>query len=912
MTNSLKIILLFFFVCLSGLQVVGQEKENLISANYSGIALSDFISIIEQSGIFKFYFENKTIEGKEVSVDFKETPIGECLKEISNQTMLGFYLEENKVYLFPGSEIQKDFSGSEQIPVDSENKSVIDKSLDDLRKQEFEIITIGIPGKSGNNEAILRGTVKTFDYKTPVVDGNVIIAGTNKGVSTNSRGEFEIKLKQGNHTIQFSSIGMKPTQRMINIYSDGKLDVELETQIQVIGDVDIFGNQQETVAQVRSGVERMDAQTIKSLPALLGEPDVMKTTLMMPGVQTVGEGAAGFNVRGGKTDQNLILIDNAPLYYPSHFFGNFSAISSDVVKEAILFKGSIPSKYGGRISSVYEINTKDGNSRKISGVGGISPLSLKAMLEGPMLKNSSFFVSARSTYSDYILDLIKIPDLYNSQVSFYDIQGKLNFELSHKDKLKVGFYTSNDKYSLHSDTLYNYQNRVFTAQYEHLYNANWRTELSGFNSFFAYDISSEKDISRSFNMTHEVQNYGLKNFNEYKNHNGLILNFGADVNWYDINPGRLNVPEESRIIPFISDNEYGMEYGAFAGIEFSVTPRVVVETGFRLSGFLSLGNGSRFVYAPGKPITEDNITDTIVDSKYNLKQSYFNPEFRISTNFLLSSSSSLKLAYNRTSQYIHILTNSTAISPTDTWKLSDEFLLPQLGHQLSTGIFKSFNNGEYETSVEGFYKRIDNLKEYKPGASLVLNDHIETEILNGKGKSYGVEFSLKKNEGRLSGWMNYTYARTFVKSDSPFESEQVNGGEYFPASYDKPHNLNVFANLKASRRIILSSTLNYSTGRPITYPVAKYQLGEQVILHYSKFNQYRIPDYFRIDVSATIEGSLKANRKFDSSLTFSVYNVTARRNAYSVFFKSNGNFYEGYRLSVFATAIPTITYNFRF
>ncbi|HSH19644.1 MAG TPA: hypothetical protein VLA03_04285, partial [Draconibacterium sp.] len=340
--------------------------------------------------------------------------------------------------------------------------------------------------------------------------------------------------------------------------------------------------------------------------------------------------------------------------------------------------------------------------------------------------------------------------------------------------------------------------------------------------------------------------------------------------------------------------------------------RLVIEAGARLSGFFSLDDGSRYVYAEGKPITEDNIIDTITGNRNQVKQTYFNPEIRFSANFLLSSSSSLKLGYNSTSQYIHILTNSTAISPTDTWKLSDEFLAPQLGQQVSLGVFKSFNYSEYETSVEGFYKKINNLKEYKPGANLVLNDHIETEILNGTGKSYGIEFSLKKNQGRLNGWLNYTYARTFIKSNSPFESEQVNDGEYFPASYDKPHNVNVFANLKASRRIIFSSTVNYSTGRPITYPVAKYQLGEQVILHYSKFNQYRIPDYFRIDCSVTIEGSLKSNKKVDSSFTFSVYNVTGRRNAYSVFFRSNGDSYEGYKLSVFATAIPTITYNFRF
>jgi hypothetical protein len=897
---------------LSFLKLWSQENEILISFQENEILLSELIPILENSYQLKFYYNEHTIRNKLVSVNFNQTPLSECLEKISIQTMLNFYLVNDQVFLFSGPEIKDNFGDEIQIGVIDKEESLTDKSLAELRRQEFEIVNIGYPGKTTNDLVILSGEVKSFDHKTPVVDGNVIVAGTNKGVSTNNRGGYNISLEKGNHTIQFSSIGMKPTQRMINIYSNGTLDVELETQIMVIGDVDIFGDQQETVAQVRSGIERMDEQTIKSLPALLGEPDVMKTTLMMPGVQTVGEGAAGFNVRGGKTDQNLILVDNAPLYYPSHFFGNFSAISSDMVKETILYKGSIPAKHGGRISSVYEINTKEGNHKQIKGAGGISPLSVKAMLEGPLLKNSGFIVSGRSTYSDYILDLIKIPDLYNSSVSFNDIQAKLNFNLTKKDQLNLGFYTSNDKYQLHSDTLYKYKNRIINLKYNHSFNEKWSTELAIFNSFFSYNISSQQEINQSFVMTHDVQNAGLKSFNEYKNYQGFILNFGADVNWYDVNPGNLSAPDGSKIIPFISTIENGMEYGAFTGAEFPVTPRWILEAGVRLSGYLSLANGTRYIYAPDKPITEDNIIDTVADNRYQIKKSYFNPEIRISSNFMLNNSSSVKIAYNRTSQYIHILTNSTAISPTDTWKLSDEFFKPQLGHQFSAGYFKSFNYSEYETSVEGFYKRIDNLKEYKPGASLVLNDHIETEIINGKGNSYGIEFSLKKNQGRLNGWLNYTYARTFIKSDSPYESEQINGGEYFPASYDKPHNLNLFANLKASRRIIFSSTLNYSTGRPITYPVAKYQLGEQVILHYSKFNQYRIPDYFRIDLSATIEGSLKANRKFDSSFTFSIYNVTARRNAYSVFFKSNGDSYEGYRLSVFATAIPTVTYNIRF
>lgn len=911
---KLSIYILLLCLCFS-LFIVELSAQNIntnISGTYTNVPLQQFIQELEDAHNLQFFYQVKTVELKTVNATFDAVPIDDCLADIFNALLLNYYRNGNRIYLYLGNPIRTTVEQRVQVvEVAKPDKSVQDRDVEVLRMKEFRIINIGIPGSNSAKILTIRGKVSAFDDKSPVVSCNVIVAGTSQGVSTDKNGKYEIELKKGNHTLQFSSVGRKPTQRIVNAYSNGKLDVELETKITLIGDIDIFGDKKETVSEVRSGVERISEEMINSIPALMGEPDIMKTTLMIPGVQTVGESAQGFNVRGGKTDQNLILVDGAPLYYPSHFFGNFSAVSSDMVKEAILYKGSMPAKYGGRISSVYEINTKDGRTQKIGGKGGVSPLSAKIALDGPIHKRSTFAVSARSTYSDYVLNLIKVPELYNSEVSFNDIHAKLNLHLSEKDILKLSYYTSNDKYKLRSDTLYKYNNAIATANYHHRYNDKWSSEVLFSSSNFGYDISSNKQV-QAYDMTHDVLDLGFKNSNEFDININTKLNFGVDFNWYNVNPGIMDVPDGSSIIPFESAKEKAGLYGVFAGIEFPLTSRLKLETGMRLSGYFALDNGSRYVYAEGKPLVVENIVDTITGENGQIKQSFFNPEFRFAANYMLRTNSSLKLSYNRTAQYIHILTNSTAISPTDTWKLSDEYIPPQLGHQVSLGYFQSFNSSDYETSVEGFYKRIENLKEYKPGANLLLNDHVETEILNGLGKSYGVEFSLKKNSGRLNGWLSYSYMRTLIKSTSKFESEQVNGGEYFPASYDKPHNLNLFLNVKASRRVLLSSTLNYSTGRPITYPVAKYQLGEQVILHYSDFNQYRIPDYFRMDVSVTFEGTLKANKKIDSSLTFAIYNITGRKNAYSVFYRSEGERINGYKLSVFATAIPTISYNFKF
>jgi hypothetical protein len=674
-----------------------------------------------------------------------------------------------------------------------------------------------------------------------------------------------------------------------------------------------MGNDKGNLSRVDIGMEHISMKTIKNLPKLLGEADIMKSTLILPGVTTVGEGASGFNVRGGKTDQNLILIDQTSIYYPSHFFGNFSAINSDLVQNANLYKGSFPVKYGGRISSVYQINTKIGDTKKIHGIGGISPYSAKFMMEGPIKKEkSSFLLSFRSTYSDWILNQITVDQLYNSSVSFYDIQGKFNFYLNKKNNLTLNLYGSEDDFKLRSDTTYNYFNLLSSAMLETKINDKWKMSNSVSLSAFGFNNASKNDTLQAFEIIHTLQNYSYKNISERTINENLKLNLGGELQFYYVNPGEKSIPPGSELTPFKTQNERGLEYGIFGGVEFSPVRKFKIESGVRLAGYLSLADGEKNIYTEGLPLTEDNLIETVKTDVNSIEKKYFYPEFRFSSNYSLTRYTAFKLSYNVTTQFLHMLTNSAAISPTDTWKLSDEYLKPQRGHSYSAGFIKSNYQNTIEMSVEGFFKHIENIKEYKAGANLLLNDHIETEILNANGKSYGGEFSLQKNGGQLNGRLGYTYLRTLLKTESEFEEELINGGKYFPANYDKPHNLVVLANLEPLRGIVFSMLTNYSTGRPITYPVTKYKLGNQVILHYSDYNQYRIPDYFRIDVSLTVDRNLKKDKLIDGSWSFSVYNLTGRKNAYSVYYRSEGDHYEGYKLSIFGTAIPTITYNFKF
>ncbi len=892
-----------------------QDHDVLISGKFQNVTLLSFIATLEYNYHAHFFFEEKTIDGILISGEFQETPLANCLESILKKERLNFFISEsNQVTIYPGAALKRLSTEEHQFEVIHKLSSPDENlSRDQLKRIKYQIINIGTPGNDGSGYAMVSGYLTSFENAQPVIGANIYQVETPRGVITDNDGFYEIKLPLGNQTIHFSSIDMHTTSRIINLYSDGRLDVVLETKYNLLEDVVIIGRGKGNLGQIHLGMEEINISRLKSIPALFGEPDVIKSLITLPGVQTVGEGTSGFNVRGGKTDQNLILIDQAPIYYPSHFFGMFPAISADIINDASLYKGSIPVRYGGRISSVLDINTRDGEPDKFSGSGGISPVSTHINIDGPFFpENSTFLASFRTTYSNWLLDFINVPDLYNSQVDFYDAQAKLNLPVNENNKLQVNLYRSMDQFQLNSDSVYNFENSIASLSWQHKINQKLNSDISLIYSGYGYSISDESDINMASRLTHSLRQTNLKSHFEYLTDQGLKFEFGGDVISYSVNPGEREVGEFSNVLPIESMDERAVELGIYAGNEFLITDRLKIETGLRLSGLLSLSNGERYIYAPELPMNVDNIIDTEMIKKNSIEQFYIHPEYRFSTNFTVNRYSSVKLSYNKTVQYIHMLTNTTAISPTDTWKLSDTYLLPQLGHQVSTGYFRNFRSNAIETSVEVFYKRMYHMKEYKAGASLLLNDHIETEIIDGDGESYGAEFSLKKPGGRLNGRIDYTYSRTFIKSVTNFPEELINDGEYFPANYDKPHSLNILANLKASRRFIFSATLNYSTGRPITYPVAKYRLGDQVILHYSEYNQYRIPDYFRMDLSLTIDGNLKKKKLFHSTFTFSLYNITARKNAYSVYFRSEGGNFEAYKLSIFGTMIPTASYNFRF
>jgi hypothetical protein len=909
-----KSIALLFFIFVFTHMLEAQVSTVTVSGTYDHTPLKEFINELEQKFPVHFYFEEKVVDPVTVTATFGNIPLNQCLEKIFEGLQIYFQVSDDKIVIYAGFALAELFPGSQYteeagMGLSNEKKLSKEKQL----QLQYQIINVGVPGRNKTRTAVVSGHLINFNTGEPVIGGNVYVNEIQKGAASDVNGFYSLALPLGNQTLMVSCIGMESTKRNINLYSDGRLDVEMLVNVKVLDDAVILGHGKGNLGQMHTGMEKIDILTIKSIPSLLGEADVIKSVLTLPGVQTVGEGTAGFNVRGGNTDENLILIDQAPIYYPSHFFGNFSAINSEIIENATLYKGSIPVRYGGRISSVLEINTIEGNHEKISGSAGISPISARINIDGPVFsKKSTFLTSFRSTYSNWILSKIKVPELYNSKASFYDAQAKLDLYLNEKNNILLNFYSSNDKFQLHSDTAYNYNNLIASMTWKHKYNPRFKSGTSLIYSLFNYSISNENSTNESFRLVHSLSDLGLNNDFEYFTNTRMKLNFGADLNFFSVNPGERKVLNYSNITPVSFANEHALEFGIYAGTEYNVSGRLKIEGGVRLSGLLSFDDGKEYLYAKALPYEVENIIDTIFSNKNSIRKTYVNPEWRFSLNYSAGRYSSIKFSYNRTAQYIHMLSNTTAISPTDTWKLSDKYLLPAVGDQLSAGYFKNIRKSGIEASAEIFYKWVNNIKEYKAGADLLLNDHVETEIVNGQGRSYGLELSIEKSGGHIYGRIDYTFSRALIKSVSDFKEELINDGEYFPANYDKPHNLNVMANFKASRRLIISAAMNYSTGRPITYPVAKYQLGDEVFLQYSKYNQYRISNYFRTDVSLTVNGNLKKHQKTHSSLTFSLYNVTGRKNAYSVYFKSEGGKFDAYQLSIFGTVIPSITYNIKF
>jgi hypothetical protein len=765
----------------------------------------------------------------------------------------------------------------------------------------------------------LSGIVSDEKNKETLIGVSLYIDETKTGISTNEYGFYSITLPKGEYTLILNYVGYQNIQEKINLSQDTKKNFFLLQTSQLLDEVVITDNVKKVnIRKPEMSVNRLSIKEIKEMPVILGEVDIIKSILTLPGVTNAGEGQSGFNVRGGGADQNLIQLDEATIYNSSHLFGLFSVFNPDAIKDLKLYKGGIPARYGGRLSSVLDIYQKEGNKENFHMNGGIGLISSRLLAEGPIKKGKgSFVVAGRGTYAHLFLKLANNPN----SAYFYDLNTKLSYNLNENNNIYLSGYFGRDVFSLNDSFVNTYGNSVLNFRWNHLYSDKLFSNLSLIYSDYYYGLTLD---FIGFNWDSGIQNYNIKyDFKHYLS-DKLKLTYGIHSNYYDFNPGKIEpTGEDSGINPDQLDKKYALENALYFDVEQDISKKITVSYGFRLSNFLRLGQQTLNTYENNQPVTFNpnfqiyESAEPIGTVSYGKNQTiahFENFEPRLAISYAINDYQSVKASYNRMSQYLHLISNTQSPTPLDVWAPSDSFLKPQLLDQVAVGYFQNFKEDEYSLEVETFYKKIKNRVDYIDGANLIANEAIERVILNGKARAYGLEVYFRKNTGRFSGWLSYTLSRTEqqVEGRTPIETG-INNGDWYKTGFDKTHNLSLVSSYKLNEKWRFGGTFTLQTGQPVTFPNGQYEYEGITVPNYSTRNENNLPTYHRIDVSATLTPRKNKGRKWQSEWVFGIYNLYNRQNAASITFRQNDETArnEAVQLSIFGI-VPSATYNIKF
>ena len=925
MKQTYALLFRLFFGLLAFTSHGQQQPEKMVSGNFVQLPFAQFASQLEAQTALRFYFDPAAVDSLFVTVQAQAQPVATVLQQALQNTAFHFTLDgEGRAFVYPGAAIEPALAADFFRPQAAQGEAALARPDDEeptgpvgrsryVSASEYKVYEIGAARGPGG-KATLAGHIRDQKSGEPVVGASIYAESPNVGASTDQFGSYSLTLPVGRYDLKVRGVGIKNTRRQVVLRANGVLEIEVEEDIVTLKEVVVEAEKDKNVSGMQMGLEKLDIKTMKQVPTAFGETDLLRVVLTLPGVKSVGEGSTGLNVRGGATDQNLILFNDATLYNPSHLFGFFSAFNPDILQSVELYKSAIPAKYGGRLSSVLDITTREGNKKKFSGAGGIGPLTSRLTLEGPLVKDkSAFIISGRASYSDWILHQLSDKNFKQSAASFYDLTAYLSHEFNEKNSLYATAYLSSDKFRLASDTTYRYLNQNASLKWRHTFNNKLYGVLTSAFSHYDYNITSENNKVNAYQLKYSIDQPSLRaDFSFFPNSRHTI-DFGVSSQLYRIAPGSFTpLGSASLVRPNVLPREQALESALYASDRFDITPRLSLSMGLRYSLYQALGPRDVYRYAPGEARTENTIIDTVHYAAGKTLATYHGPEYRLSARYSLSDKTSVKASYTRTRQYISQLTSTASVSPTDIWKLSDANVRPQIGDQVSVGYYHNFKSNTIEASIETYYKSLRDFVDYKSGATLILNSHIETDIVNAQAKAYGVEVFVKKLTGKLNGWVSYTYSRSLVQVNAATTADMVNGGSYYPSNFDKPHDFTMVGNYRFSRRFSTSLNFTYSTGRPITLPLAEYYIANSLRVYYSDRNAYRVPDYYRVDLALNIEGSHKVRKLAHSSWTVGVYNLTGRHNPYSIYFKSVNGQIKGYQLSIFGQPIPTVTYNFKF
>lgn len=746
----------------------------------------------------------------------------------------------------------------------------------------------------------LSGNVRDGQTGEDLIGVSIVDANSGAGTTTNVYGFYSLTVPKGQHQFVFSYIGFENDTLNINLQENRTHTIELQTGSVAVQEVVVKADRKnQNVTSTDIGVVKMDIKEMNAIPVLFGEKDVMKSIQLMPGIASAGEGSSGFFVRGGKVDQNLILLDEAPVYNPSHLLGFFSVFNSDAIKDMTMYKSGVPAEFGGRSASVMDVHMNDGNMKRYGFSGGLGLISARLAVQGPIVKDKgSFIVSGRRTYLDLFIPLVQ-PESKGTQLYFYDLNAKVNYRIGKKDRLFLSGYFGRDVLKF-NDFGFDWGNATATLRWNHVFNEKLFSNTSFI--FSNYDYSVGIGLGKSnFEITAGIQDINLKEDLTYYHNPKNTIKFGFNVIYHNYSPGKLVSEGENAFNSVILDNSYATESAIYAANEQKIWRGLSARYGVRLSMFNRIGSGTIYTYDE-----QNEITDSTVYGKAEHIKTYIGFEPRASLTYAFTQSISIKASYHRMYQYNHLLSNSTAGTPTDVWIPSSPILKPQFSDQYSLGYFQNFLNNQFEFSIEGYYKDMYNVVDYENGADLLLNAKVESQLAFGSGRSYGGELLFRRKTGKITGWVSYTLSKTERKIAG------VNNGQYYPATQDRRHDVSIVLSYRPIERLSISTNWVFYTGNAVTFPSGVYTVDGEFVPYYTERNGYRMPDYHRMDLSVTLHG--KKRKRFNSDLTLSIYNVYARKNAYSISFRESEDVpgtTEVVKLSLF-TIVPSLTWNFKF
>jgi hypothetical protein len=871
------LILLLFFLAFFQTYAQAQQKHEL---GFENTNLSEAFDRIESLYGVRFSYNPDSIPAKTFSLSKEERTLKELLSDLESMAGLEFFE-----------------AGNNMIGVQPKSKNQIEISQDTYKVS-------GIIQDENNN---------------PLMGANVYIEELNIGAVTDEKGAFLLSVPQGNYTLSISYLGFSDIEKPIKVNGDLHESYSMQSSNQSLEEVIIVGNNNAAeIKKPEMSVNSLSTEEIKQVPVVLGEPDPMKVLLKLPGVTSGGEGSSGFNVRGGASDQNLILLDNAPVFNSSHLFGFFSIFNADAIEGLKLYKGGIPAEFGGRVSSVLDVKQKTGDYQNFHMNGGIGLISSRLLAEGPIEKGKgAFLLAGRSSYAHLFLKLAN----NDNSAQFYDLNTKLSYQLNPNNNLYFSGYFGRDVFSIGDSFSSSYGNTMGSLHWEHDFSENLNSDLYLIYSEYLFDL--DLDI-QDFLWENSLKNYALKYNFEHKLSDKIGLNYGMEATYYDFNPGTLKPSGADSGINFRQlDKKYALEPAFYIGAEHELSDKLSIRYGVRYSMFYRLGeqnistyeNNQAVVFNPDLKIYEEGIPNG--EKSYGSGEtiaSFDNLEPRFAVSYMLNEDASIKASYNRMSQYIHLISNTQSPTPLNIWAPSGPFIKPQLLDQVALGYFRNFDNGAYSLETEVFYKKVENRLDYVAGADIIANNNIERIILNGEARSYGWEVLFRKNTGKLTGWVAYTLSRAEQRTPgrTPMETG-INNGDWYLSPYDKLHNLAITATYELNKKWTFGANFTLQTGQPVTYPNGYYKLDEIWVPHYGPRNENRLPMYHHLDISATFTPNPDKKKGWRGQWVFGIYNVYNRMNTASLDFEPNETtgVNEAVRLSIFGI-IPSISYNFKF